>query len=125
MHGGISGGINGESFLTFGAIVFAALTAIAMRGIQNGTFALNIKNAVELFSGYIQIQKKGYLDNPTLNASFNVNKDIVSALKNTDGVINYSPRIYSDGLICFRDNSSGVSIMGIDPSMEKNVTYIP
>jgi ABC-type lipoprotein release transport system permease subunit len=111
-----------RSFLTFAAIVFAALSAIAMRGIQNGTFALNIKNAVELFSGYIQIQKKGYLDNPTLNSSFDINKDIVYALKNTDGVINYSPRIYSDGLICFKNNSSGVSIMGIEPEAEKKVT---
>jgi putative ABC transport system permease protein len=111
-----------RSLLTFSAIVFAALAAIAMRGIQNGTFALNIKNSVELFSGYIQIQRKGYLDNPTLNASFKVNNDIVSALKNTKGVKNYSPRIYSDGLICFKNNSSGVSIMGIKPVMEKNVT---
>ena len=43
---------------------------IAMRGIQLGTYALNIKSAVELFSGYMQIQKKGYLDNPSLNSSF-------------------------------------------------------
>ena len=48
-----------RSLLTFVAIIFASLCAIAMRGIQNGTFALNIKNAVELFPGYIQIQKKG------------------------------------------------------------------
>jgi ABC-type lipoprotein release transport system permease subunit len=111
-----------RSLLTFFAIAFAALAAIAMRGIQNGTFNLNIKNSVELFSGYIQIQKKGYLDNPTLNSSFNINSNIASLLKNTDGVLSYSPRVYSDGLICFKNNSSGVSVMGIEPAMEKNVT---
>jgi ABC-type lipoprotein release transport system permease subunit len=111
-----------RSLLTLAAIVFASLAAIAMRGIQLGTFSLNIKNAVELFSGYIQIQDKGYLENPTLNASFKVNDKMVSALKSTPGVLSYSPRIYADGLICFKNNSSGVSIMGIQPGMEKNVT---
>jgi ABC-type lipoprotein release transport system permease subunit len=111
-----------RSLLTLAAVVFASLAAIAMRGIQLGTFSLNIKNAVELFSGYIQIQEKSYLENPTLNASFKVNDKMVSALKSTPGVLSYSPRIYSDGLICFKNNSSGVSIMGIEPGMEKNVT---
>ena len=111
-----------RSLLTLAAIVFASLAAIAMRGIQLGTFSLNIKNAVELFSGYIQIQDKGYLENPTLNASFKVNDKMVSALKSTPGVLSYSPRIYADGLICFKNNSSGVSIMGIQPGLEKNVT---
>ncbi len=108
--------------MTFAAIIFASLAAIAMRGIQLGTFNLNIKNSVEFFSGYIQIQEKSYLDNPTLNASFNDNNEIDNALKTAPGVINYSPRIYADGLICFKNNSSGVSIMGIEPGMEKNVT---
>ncbi len=111
-----------RSFITLAAVVFATVMAIAMRGIQLGTYALNIKTVVELFSGYLQIQKKGYQDNPTLNASFVETKSIDSALTNTNGVVGYAPRIYADGLISFKDNSRGAAIFGIEPELEKNVT---
>ncbi len=111
-----------RSLLTLAAVVFAALMAIAMRGIQKGTYALNIRTVVELFSGYLQLQEKGYLDNPTLNASFILDRNIKDALDSTKGVSDYSPRVYADGLVSFKDNSRGVAIFGISPDKEKNVT---
>ncbi len=111
-----------RSFLTLGAIIFATFAAIALRGIQHGTFALNIKTAVEMFSGYLEIQNKNYLDNPSLNSSFPVNKKITSALNNTSGVEAYAPRIYASGLIGYKDESRGINILGIEPSAEKHVT---
>ena len=81
--------------MTFAAVFFATFLAIAMRGIQQGTFALNIKTVAELFSGYIQIEKKGYNDNPSLNKSFQFNQNIISALKDTKNVLGYSPRVYA------------------------------
>lgn len=111
-----------RSFITLAAVVFATVMAIAMRGFQLGTYALNIKTVVELFSGYLQIQKKGYQDNPNLNASFVETKSIDSSLAATSGVVGYAPRIYADGLISFKDNSRGAAMFGIDPKLEKKVT---
>ena len=111
-----------RSFLTLAAIVFATFAALALRGIQQGTFALNIKTAVEIFSGYLQVQEKGYLDNPSLNSSFVLNNKIISGLENTKGIEAYSPRIYGGGLISYKDESRGINILGIEPSSEKNVT---
>jgi len=111
-----------RSILTLAAVIFAVFMAIGMRGIQLGTYALNIKTAVELFSGYMQVQSKGYNDTPKLSLCFKENKDLTSALKNTKGIQNYSSRIYADGLISFKDNSRGVAIFGIEPDKEKNVT---
>ena len=111
-----------RSLLTLAAVVFATLMAIAMRGIQKGTYALNIRTVVELFSGYLQLQEKSYLDNPTLNASFILDRNIKDALDSTKGVSTYSPRVYADGLVSFKDNSRGVAIFGINPEKEKNVT---
>ena len=111
-----------RSLLTLAAVVFAALMAIAMRGIQLGTYALNIKSVVELFSGYLQIQNKGYVDNPTLNSSFVIDKNLQKEISGTDGVTGYAPRIYADGLVSFKENSRGAAVFGIDPAKEKNVT---
>jgi ABC-type lipoprotein release transport system permease subunit len=96
--------------------------AIGMRGIQLGTYALNIKSAVELFSGYLQVQAKGYIDTPKLSLCFNEDNKLSEALNNTKGIDGYSKRIYADGLISFKENSRGVAIFGIEPQKEKKVT---
>lgn len=111
-----------RSILTLAAVIFAVLMAIGMRGIQLGTYDLNIKTAVELFSGYLQVQVKGYNDTPKLSSSFTEDNDLASALKNTKDIQAYSSRIYADGLISFKDNSRGVAIFGIEPNKEKKVT---
>ena len=96
--------------------------AIGMRGIQLDTYALNIKTAVELFSGYLQVQTKGYNETPKLSLCFREDKNIKSAIEGTKGIQSYSSRVYADGLISFKDNSRGVAIFGIQPDKEKEVT---
>lgn len=111
-----------RSLLTLAAVTFAVFMAIGMRGIQLGTYALNIKTAVELFSGYLQVQARGYNDTPKLSLSFEKDDDLRMALNNTNGILYYSSRVYADGLISFKDNSRGVAIFGIEPGKEKKVT---
>jgi putative ABC transport system permease protein len=111
-----------RSILTLAAVTFAVLMAIGMRGIQLGTYDLNIKTAVELFSGYLQVQTKGYNETPKLSLCFKEDKNIESAIESTKGIQSYSSRVYADGLISFKDNSRGIAIFGIQPDKEKEVT---
>ena len=111
-----------RSLLTLAAISFAALASIAMRGMQHGTYAVNIDNAVKISSGYLQIQKPGYQKSPSLNKSFGNVKTIENKLKSLRIVKGFTPRIYADGLISYKENTFGTAIIGIDPSTEKNVT---
>ncbi|MGA7838377.1 MAG: FtsX-like permease family protein [Ignavibacteriaceae bacterium] len=111
-----------RSLLTLAAVTFAVFMAIGMRGIQLGTYALNIKSAVELFSGYLQVQAKGYIDTPKLSLCFKEDDKLSEALNNTKGIDGYSKRVYADGLISFKENSRGVAIFGIEPQKEKKVT---
>lgn len=110
--------------LTLAAISFATFASIAMRGVQHGTYAININYAVRLFSGYLQIQKEGYKDKPSLNNAFGNVKVIEKKLSSVKFIQAYSPRTYADGLISFKDNSFGAALFGIEPSTEKNVTNI-
>lgn len=113
-----------RSILTLLAVTFAVIASIAMRGIQEGTYELNIKNAVEMFSGYLQIQEKGYLNNPSLAKSFKPTEDLKSTLSNVDGIMAYSTRINADGLISFKDNSLGCAIFGLNPQSSKETSRI-
>ncbi len=113
-----------RSLLTLLAIAFATLASIGMRGIQHGTYAVNIENTVRILSGYLQIQPEGYQKNPTLNKVVRLNGELKEALDKTPGLKGYTPRISTFGLVSYLDNSFGTSIMGIDPESEKSVTNI-
>ena len=111
-----------RSTITILAVSFAAMFSIALRGFQLGTYEANIKTAVGLFSGYLQIQRTGYRENPSLQRSFSYDESLQNLLKNQPAVTGHVPRIYADGLAGFKDNSLGVAIIGIDPNLEKLVS---
>ena len=110
--------------LTLLAISFATFLSIGMRGIQLGTYAVNIKNAVKMFSGYLQLQHKDYQKNPSLKYNFKFDNTLKEQIDSIDMIKGYSERVYGDGLISFKDNSQGAAIFGIDTQNEKHVTNI-
>lgn len=111
-----------RSILTLSAIAFATLAAIAMRGMQLGTYAVNIKNSVNMFAGYLQIQRDGYQKNPSLNLCYKNTPQIEEAINSLPEIKGFTPRVYANGLISFEENSLGSAIFGISPTREKNVT---
>ena len=113
-----------RSIITILAVVFAVMLAIVMRGLQYGTYAVNIKSSVELFSGYLQVQKNGYQKNPSLQKSFHYDANLQKLLAGQPGISGYAPRILGDGLISFRENSLGTAIMAIDPPSERRVSVL-
>lgn len=110
-----------RSFITIAAVFFAVLLAVAMRGLQLGTYEVNIKTAVELFAGYLQVQKEGYKENPSLRKSFRLTPEITQLLENDPAITGYAPRVYADGLISFKDNSLGTALYGVVPDKERHV----
>jgi len=108
--------------LTVAAVVFAVTLSIVQRGIQLGTYEVNIRNAVRLSSGFLQIQKQGFQKNPILRKSFNITPQIEKALHEQSQITGYAPRIYADALISFRDKSFGSFLIGIDPRKEPLVS---
>ena len=111
-----------RSILTLSAIAFATLIAVAMRGVQLGTYAVNIKYSVNLFSGFLQIQKEGYQKNPSLNKNFKITPELKTLLERNENILGFAPRIGGSGLISHRDKSQGAFIVGVEPSEEKKTT---
>jgi putative ABC transport system permease protein len=111
-----------RSILTVVAILFATLLTLVMMAGAMGTWENNIRATIGMFSGYLQIQREGFIDNPTLGKSFEYPGSVELALKARPEITGYAPRILADGLISFRDNSSGAAVIGMDPSAERKVS---
>jgi ABC-type lipoprotein release transport system permease subunit len=113
-----------RSLLTILAIFFAVFLSVVMRGVQNGTYENNIRMAASIFTGYMQIQREGYNDNPSLLKSFEYNEEINNFLSSKKTTISYTPRINGFGLAGKGEKSFGVALFGIEPDQEKKVTTL-
>ncbi|GJQ63139.1 MAG: ABC transporter substrate-binding protein [Melioribacteraceae bacterium] len=115
-----------RSLLTLAAVAFATFAAIGMRGIQLGTYDVNIKNAASMFAGYLQVQKNGYQENPRLRKAVKYDEKLIAAIKAEEHITGFTPRIYADGLVSGEKSktSQGTAVFAVDPESEKKVTTL-
>ncbi|HEX9614474.1 MAG TPA: FtsX-like permease family protein [Bacteroidota bacterium] len=113
-----------RSVITILAVTFAVMLSIVMRGIQLGTYEVNIRHVVDLFTGHVQIQAPGYQDSPSLRKSFAMSREMQAILAEDPRIVAFAPRVLGDGLVSFRQNSQGALLFGIDPQAERKVSSI-
>ncbi len=113
-----------RSFLTLAAVAFAVFVPELMRGLQVGTFNYNIEHTLKTYSGYLQIQRKGYFKAPSLNKSFHFSNGIKKILNSNENVAGFAPRIVSSDLAAFKNNSLGVMLTGIVPKLELQTSQL-
>ena len=113
-----------RTVVTLLAIVFATFLFVFTRGMQFGTYAATIRMTAEQFSGYLQIQHPDYLNNPGLHKSFPLTRRLIDPIRKLPMVTGFAPRLYAEGLAGLNHNAVGLTLMGIDPVLEKTVTQL-
>ncbi len=113
-----------RTLITVASIMFALFFAIIMRGFQKGSYAKMKENAIESYSGYIQIHKKGYWDDKNINNVFSMDKEVSIKLGLDSRVINIIPRLESFALASSGESTKGVAVIGISPEKEDKMTKI-
>lgn len=113
-----------RTMITVASIVFALFFAIIMRGFGKGSYAKMKQNAIEAYSGYLQIQKTGYWDDKNINNSFTIDPEVLSSIEARPEVKNLIPRLESFSLASSGESTKGAVIMGIDPERETQMSKI-
>jgi ABC-type lipoprotein release transport system permease subunit len=107
-----------RTLITSASIFFAVFFAIVMRSFQLGSYEHMIKQSIEMFSGYLQVQNPDYFDDPGLDNSIAFDADLLTEIASTPGVKIAVPRIESFILASTGHQSKGILITGIDPNKE-------
>ncbi len=113
-----------RTLITVASIMFALFFAIIMRGFQKGSYAKMKENAIESYSGYIQIHKNGYWDDKNINNVFSIDDEIVSKFESDSRVKEIIPRLESFALASSGESTKGVAVIGISPEKENKMTKI-
>jgi putative ABC transport system permease protein len=113
-----------RTLITTASVFFAVLLAIATRSMTNGIYENMIHNVVSYSSGYIQIHKKGFWDEQSIDNTFEENKQLSKSLLENSNIGHLMPRLETFALASFSDKTKGVLILGIDPEKEKEVNNL-
>lgn len=113
-----------RTIITVSSIFFAVLLALFMRSMQKGSYENMIRNSVELYSGYIQIHRKGYWQDKSINNMLAVTDSLQSAIASTPHVNFHIPRLETFVLAASREISKGVMLVGTDPRAEDRMTQL-
>lgn len=107
-----------RTLITSSSVVFAVVLAITMKSLQDGAFGNLIDAVVGSYSGYVQVHKQGYWDEPGLENAFNDSVAQRNALNDLDGITTVLPRLECFVLVSTDTVTKGAMLVGLDPEGE-------
>ncbi len=113
-----------RTLITAASIFFAVFFALMMRSMQLGTYSEMIKNVASSYIGHIQIHKKGYQEDKTINNIFTENTKLETTVAEMPVVQNVVPLLESFALASFKNQTKGSIIIGTDPEKENKMTKL-
>lgn len=113
-----------RTWITVAAIAFAVFFSAILKSSQLGSYARMIDNVARFYTGYIQVQGKGYWDDKTLDTSFEYDNNLLQKIGNINYVEVAAPRIESFTLTSFGSQTKGALVLGIDPGPENLLTHV-
>lgn len=111
-----------RTFITMASVFFAVLLAVLMRSANTGIYDHMVHNVVSFSSGYIQIHKKGYWDEQSIENSFREDDNLYRLLRSQPELSGYAPRLESFALASVGEKTKGVFVLGIDPEKETRLS---
>ncbi len=110
-----------RTIITTSSVFFAVFFSILMRSFQIGTYSNMINNVITKFSGHLQIQKKEYIDNKTIDNSIAYTDSLIFVLEKNKNIDFYFPKIQTNILASSKVNSKAGVVMGIDLKKENKL----
>lgn len=110
--------------ITSASVLFAVFFALMFRSLQLGSYDHMFRNAIESYTGYIQVQHKDFWDEKIVDNTFAYDPQMEKQFLADKNVIATIPRFESFALASNGPQSKGVIVMGVDPEKENHLSRI-
>ena len=114
-----------RTWLTTGAMVFSNVLLVFMISLQFGMYGLMINNTLQVFSGHLQVQAPGYVDEQKMRQVVPDVRPLAAALRSELDSDRVAARGWAFGLASSEERSYGIGIYGVEPAFEPRVSNIP
>ena len=114
-----------RTWLTTGAMVFSNMLLVFMMSLQFGMYSLMIDNALQVFTGHLQVQAPLYNDEKKMRQTVPDIVPLANAIREELQSDKVAARGWAFALASSNDRSFGIGIYGVEPEFENNVSNIP
>jgi len=114
-----------RTWLTIGAMVFSNAILVFMISLQFGMYELMINNTLQAFTGHLQVQAPGYIDDHKIREVVPNATALAATLRDDLGLPTIAVRSAAFALLSSDERSYGVQIFGVDPTFEPRVSSLP
>lgn len=114
-----------RTWLTTGAMVFSNVLLVFMISLQFGMYRLMIDNSLQSFTGHMQVQAPGYMDDQKMRQTVPDVKQLATRLRKELGSSTIAARASTFVLASSEERTYGIAIFGVEPEHEPAVSSIP
>jgi putative ABC transport system permease protein len=114
-----------RTWLTTGAMVFSNAILVFMISLQFGMYGLMIDNTLQVFTGHIQVQAPGYLDDQKMRQTVPDVVPLADRLRRELPSDRVAARAMAFALVSSEDRSYGIAVAGVEPDHEGRVSTLP
>jgi len=114
-----------RTWLTMGAMIFSNILLIFMMSFQFGMYGLMIENTLKIFTGHVQVQAPGYLDDHKMRQTVPDIVPLADSLRSALQNERVAARGQAFALASSEDRSYGIAIYGVETKYEPKVSSIP
>jgi ABC-type lipoprotein release transport system permease subunit len=113
-----------RTFLTISSVLFALFLALIVRSMQLGSYATMVESAVKTSTGYIQVHKKGYWAEKSIDNTFETSPELEQKILANPNVTIITPRLESFALLSSGKQTKGAMVIGTLPASENEVSGV-
>jgi len=114
-----------RTWLTTGAMVFSNVLLVFMISLQFGMYRLMIDNSLQAFTGHMQVQAPGYMDDQKMRQTVPDVKQLATNLRKELGSSTIAARATTFVLASSEERTYGIAVFGVEPEHEPAVSSIP
>ncbi len=114
----------GRSITTFVLTFFSALMFIVYVALMDGSHGSMLKNALKVYTGAIEIYKKGYREEGGNDYLIEDVASVEKVLSKIEGISDYTSRYETYGLLSSKERSTAAMVAGIEPQKEREMSEL-
>jgi len=106
-------------------MVFCNVLLVFLISLQLGSYQMMIDGSLGAYTGHIQVQHRGYLDDQRMRQTVSEVADLASRVRGLPGVQSVAARAQAFALASSADRSFGILLAGVEPRYEPAVSTLP
>jgi ABC-type lipoprotein release transport system permease subunit len=106
------------------AIALGVWSMLSFSAFMRGMMEQYVNNAIQNLIGHIQIHAPGYHDDPVIDHSMPPPNDKVLKILQQNDIKAWAMRVRVPAVVSSERESTGITLVGIDPAQEHNLSFI-